>query len=97
MEPAMTTSPPSAIDISYRLRVVGWTQAALARELGVSAGMVNNVVHNRVTCHRVAEHIATLLQEPMQALWPGRYEYKPRIKRQESETAAIGEGGNTCT
>lgn len=90
------TAPPSAIDISYRLRVLGWTQAALARELGVSAGMVNNVVHNRVTCHRVAEHIATLLQEPMQDLWPGRYEYKPRVRRQTSETAAIGEGGNPC-
>lgn len=79
----------AGIEISYRLKLMGWTQAGLARELGVSAGMVNNVVHNRVTCHRVAEHIATLLREPMQTLWPGRYEYRPRVRKvkpQQGET-----------
>ena len=90
----MSSTPLSGIEISYRLRALGWKQAALARELGVSAGMVNNVVHNRVTCHRVAEHIATLLHEPMQALWPGRYEYKPRARRLINKE--ITEGGVTC-
>lgn len=77
----MASHPPTGIEISYRLRMLGWTQAALARELGVTAGMVNNVVHNRVTCHRVAQRIADLLLQPIQCLWPGRYEYKPRTRK----------------
>lgn len=84
----MPQKPSSGIEISYRLRAQGWTQAALARKLNVSAGMVNNVVHNRVTCHRVAAHIAGLLQEPMQALWPGRYIYKPRGNKTQDQTKA---------
>lgn len=77
----MTSTFTSGTEISYRLKVQGWTQAALAKKLGVSPGMVNNVVHNRVTSHMVAKHIAMLLQEPMEALWPGRYQYKPRVRR----------------
>ena len=68
----------NSVEINYRLRLKGMTQASIAKELRVSAGMVNNVIHNRVTCHRVAMHIATLLNEPLENLWPGRYEFKPR-------------------
>lgn len=81
----MCKKPPCGLEISYRLRMLGWTQSALAKELEVSAGMVNNVVHNRVTCHRVAAHIAGLLNESMQNLWPGRYEYKPRARGSRGE------------
>ena len=68
----------SSVEINYRLRLKGLTQASIAKELSVSAGMVNNVIHNRVTCHRVANHIAALLNESLETLWPGRYEFKPR-------------------
>ncbi len=89
----MSISPPSGIEISYRLRTLGWTQSNLARELNVSSGMVNNVIHNRVTCHRVAVRIAELLNLPMQVLWPGRYEYKPRTRRSTNKETT--EGGET--
>jgi lambda repressor-like predicted transcriptional regulator len=87
----MTSHPPTGIEINYRLRQLGWTQAALARELGVTAGMVNNVVHNRVTCHRVAQRIADLLVQPIQSLWPGRYEYKPRSRKVAKTTKSEGD------
>jgi len=86
----MTNTYTSGTEISFRLKVQGWTQAALAKKLGVSAGLVNNVVHNRVTSHEIAKHIAMLLEEPMDALWPGRYQYKPRtrhkLERKENAT-----------
>jgi Ner family transcriptional regulator len=92
----MISPPPTGIEISYHLRMLGWTQAALARDLGVTAGMVNNVVHNRVTCHRVAQRIADLLLQPIQSLWPGRYEYKPRSRRVSKPITVEGAppGGN---
>lgn len=67
-----------ALDIIYRLRRLGKTQAALAGELAVSHSTINNVIHNRTTCHGVAMHIASLLSIPLEELWPGRYEFKPR-------------------
>lgn len=67
-----------ALDIIYRLRRLGKTQAALAGELAVSHSTINNVIHNRTTCHGVATHIAVLLSIPVEELWPGRYEFKPR-------------------
>lgn len=67
-----------AIDIIYRLRRIGKSQAQLARELGVSTGVVNNVIHDRITAHGVALHIATLLGIPVAEVWPGRYTFKPR-------------------
>ncbi len=86
----MTTTATSGTEISCSLKARGWSQAALARKLGVSAGMVNNVVHNRVTSHTVAAHIAMLLQAPIESLWPGRYEYRPRAqsKNDRREEAA---------
>ncbi|MDP1682850.1 MAG: helix-turn-helix domain-containing protein [Burkholderiales bacterium] len=81
-----------ALDIIYHLRRLGKTQAALADELAVSHSTINNVIHNRTTCHGVATHIATLLSIPVEELWPGRYEFKPRsqVRRRapSSPTAA---------
>ncbi|GAB2900675.1 hypothetical protein GCM10027046_32100 [Uliginosibacterium flavum] len=74
-----------AVEINYRLRRAGKTQAALARELGVSQGVVNNVIHNRVTCYGVAVEIAQILKESVQTLWPGRYEFRPRARRPKAE------------
>lgn len=67
-----------ALDINYRLKRLGKTQAQIARELGVRQGVVNNVIHDRVTAHGVANYIAELLDMPIEALWPERYRFKPR-------------------
>ena len=79
----MGTEMLRGVEIACQLRLQGWTQAALAKELGVSDGIVNNVIHNRATCHRVAVRVAELLGRSLQELWPGRYEFKPRAKRPE--------------
>lgn len=67
-----------AVEISYRLRRLGKTQAQIARDLGVSGAVVNNVIHARITAHAVASHIAGLLGSTVEALWPTRYTFKPR-------------------
>ena len=66
------------IEINYRLRRLGMTQAGIANELGISSSVVSNTIHSRVTCHRAAARIAELLGEPIQALWPDRYVFKAR-------------------
>lgn len=68
----------SGIDISYKLRCLGWTQSALARELNVSPSLVNNVIHNRITGYKVAIKISEILDSDLHSLWPDRYIFKPR-------------------
>lgn len=67
-----------AIDIIYQLQRLGKSQTRLALELGVSSGVVNNVIHGRVTAHPVAAHIATLIGCKVEELWPSQYAFKPR-------------------
>lgn len=69
-----------AIEINYRLRRLGKTQTEIARELGVQGGVVSNVIHGRITAHAVAQHIAVLLGQTVQDLWPDRYVFKPRAQ-----------------
>jgi lambda repressor-like predicted transcriptional regulator len=67
-----------ALDINYRLRRLGTSQAQIARELGVTQSVVGNVVNNRITAHDIASHIAKLLGMQVEELWPERYRFKPR-------------------
>jgi len=67
-----------AIDIIYQLQRLGKSQVQIARELGISTGVVNNVIHGRVTAHPVATYIATLLGQQVETLWPTQYTFKPR-------------------
>lgn len=67
-----------AIWLQFELRKRGYTQAALAKLIGVSHSTVNNVLHGRATSHPVAEKVAELLGKPIQELFPDRYVYRPR-------------------
>ena len=67
-----------ATQIIYQLRRLGKSQAQLARELGISGGVVNNVIHDRITSYAVASYIAELLGSNVDELWPDRYVFKPR-------------------
>lgn len=66
------------LEIVYRLKRLGLSQADLARELGVSASVVGNVIHDRITSFEVASRVAGLLGTSALALWPQRYTFKPR-------------------
>jgi len=68
----------NAIEINYRLRMLGKSQAAVARDLGVGSGVVNNVIHSRITSLPIAAYIAGLLETTPEILWPDRYPIKPR-------------------
>jgi len=67
-----------AIEIMYRLKRLGVTQAQIGRDLGVRQGVVSNVIHDRATAHSIALHIANLLGCEVTDLWPERYCFKPR-------------------
>lgn len=73
------------VDITYRLRRVGKTQADIARSLGVSPAVVSNVIHGRITSFNVANYIATLVNQDIATLWPDKYVFKPRT-HQRRET-----------
>lgn len=77
--------PIDAVEINYRLRRLGKTQAQIAREVGVSGGVVSNVIHGRVTAYAVAKHIANLLALEVQEIWPERYVFKPRQRHVTKE------------
>lgn len=66
------------LEIVYRLKRLGMGQADIARALGVSASVVGNVIHDRITSFGVASHVATLLGSSAAELWPQRYTFKPR-------------------
>lgn len=66
------------VDITYQLKRRGYSQADIARALGVSPGTVGNVIHDRVTAFEVASHVAGLLEKSAAELWPDRYTFKPR-------------------
>lgn len=66
------------IDIAYRLKRLGVSQSDIARELGVSASVVGNVIHGRISSYEVACHVATLLGMVPTDLWPQRYSFRPR-------------------
>ncbi len=74
-----------AVEINYRLRRLGKTQAQIAREVGVSGGVVSNVIHGRITAYAVAQHIAGLLGLRIEELWPERYIFKPRQRQSHKE------------
>lgn len=69
-----------AIWLQFELRKRGYTQAALAKLIGVHHATVNNVLHGRHPSHRVAEKVAELIGRPIQELFPGRYVYRPRLR-----------------
>lgn len=60
--------------IKRRLREAGVTQAAIAREVGVTRQCVWSAL-NRESVPRVREYVATLLGEPVESLFP------PPLKR----------------
>ena len=74
-----------AVEINYRLRRMGKTQAQIAREVGVSGGVVSNVIHGRITAYAVAQHIAGLLGLRIEEIWPERYIFKPRQRQSHRE------------
>lgn len=82
-----------AVDINYALRKCGKTQVQIAADLGVAHATVNNTIHNRITCFAVASHIAKLLGQSVETLFPGRYQFKPRTKRSHIDRLAPADAG----
>lgn len=64
-------------DIQASIKKAGTTQAAIARDLGVSPTAVANVIRGKKS-YRIAKAISAVVGIPVSRLWPGTY---PRRKR----------------
>jgi len=64
-------------DIKAALEKRGYSLTAVARMEGVTRSFVSQVVRG-ASGARIAARIATLLEMPMQSLWPDRYNAPPR-------------------
>ena len=62
-----------ALEITYRLRRKGLTQADVARDLEMLRQTVNCVIHRRQKSRRIESHIALLLGISKDILFPDRY------------------------
>ncbi|WP_149356384.1 helix-turn-helix domain-containing protein [Comamonas testosteroni] len=60
--------------IKAEIRMRGTTPAAMADKLCLSRMTVSNVIHGRSTSRRVADAIASLIEQPVNRIWPGQYE-----------------------
>ncbi|MGN7875917.1 helix-turn-helix domain-containing protein [Roseateles sp. 22389] len=78
------------IDIAYRLKRLGVSQSDIARDLGVSASAVGNVIHDRSSSFEVANHVARLLGTTPGELWPQRYTFRPRGRATRRQEDAVG-------
>jgi lambda repressor-like predicted transcriptional regulator len=65
--------------IIYKLRTRGYTVSDLARNLGVTTQAVTNGL--RVPYPRIEKVISEILDEPVQTLFPERYDYEGRSLR----------------
>lgn len=57
------------VDINAALLKLGYTHRSIASELKVSPPMVSQVVWGRSKSRRVAEHIARLLDQPIEMVF----------------------------
>ena len=62
------------VQIKAEIRMRGTTPAAMADQLSLSRMTVSNVIHGRSTSRRVADAIASLIEQPINRIWPGQYE-----------------------
>lgn len=60
-------------DIAYLLSLKGYSQGALAKELGLALSTVHEVINNRQRSFNVATRIAAILNTTTERLWPGYY------------------------
>lgn len=65
--------------IVYRLKMSGYTVSDLARKLGVVPQAVTNAL--RISYPRIEKAIARILCEPVQVLFPERYDSEGRSLR----------------
>lgn len=59
-------------DIKAELKKRGWTQAALADEIGVSRSAVAQTIGGGMRSARVQGRIALLIGQPVASIWPDR-------------------------
>ncbi len=62
---------------SVAIKLAGYTQTALAEDLGVAIGTYKSVVQGRKKSMRVANHLAAKLNTNIHVLFPdGRYDHE---------------------
>jgi lambda repressor-like predicted transcriptional regulator len=65
-------------DIIAELKKLKLTMKIVSEQLDCSANSVRLVIHNKQQSKRIADHIAELIGEQTDELWPGQYQYEGR-------------------
>lgn len=60
------------LEIKFALEKAGFTQIKVADALGVSQPMVNLVINDRATSHRIRCYIAGVIGRPVSEIWKVR-------------------------
>lgn len=71
----------AALEIRYELAKKGYSLARVAKVANVTGAVVSNTVSGRITCFEVARLIGEILGKKPTILWPGRYVFTPRARR----------------
>lgn len=58
--------------IKAGLRMSGWTQAALADQLGVAPSSLAQAISGHIKSERIQGEIARILGKTVQEIWPGQ-------------------------
>ena len=62
-------------DIIAAIHKLKKNQRSIAAEIGRAPCTVGLVIHGRVRSRYVAQHISSILQTPVDVIWPGGYDY----------------------
>lgn len=60
--------------IKAQLKIHGFNQASLARELGVAGTTVFTVIAGEGRSRRIEKRIAEIIEKPLREIWPQWYE-----------------------
>ncbi|MFZ2452599.1 MAG: helix-turn-helix domain-containing protein [Methylovulum miyakonense] len=60
------------------LKMEGHSYVTIANHFSISTTAIENVVKGKTKSLRTAKYIATLINKPLDDIWPGQYDYEQR-------------------
>jgi len=77
----------NASDIIYALSLAGHTQTSVSTKCGCTQQFVSGVINSNEKSFNVASYISSVLNVPLNRLWPGQYNYTPRPRSHHQHKA----------
>lgn len=81
-----------AIDLQAALKRAGFSQQAIAAEMGVSKATVSHVLTGKARSRRLEQRVSEILDLPLYAIWPDYYERPEDLQTYRKGRAVTNEG-----